>query len=94
MCRPKHVEQLRNIGIINSATRLHLVASFYEIIKNHVSFYIECMKDSRIQDAGNNTYVRIRLNLTTSYVKTFLSFLYAYQPFLSQRKDGDFIALV
>ena len=31
MCRPKHVEQLRNIGIINSTTRLHLVGSFYEI---------------------------------------------------------------
>jgi len=31
MCRPKHVEQLRNIGIINSAARLDLVGSFYEI---------------------------------------------------------------
>ena len=31
MCRPKYVEQLRNIGIINSTTRLHLVGSFYEI---------------------------------------------------------------
>ena len=31
MCRPKHVEQLRNIGIINSTTRLHLVGSFCEI---------------------------------------------------------------
>jgi hypothetical protein len=31
MCSPKHVEQLRNIGIINSTTRLHLVGSFYEI---------------------------------------------------------------
>ena len=31
VCRPKHVEQLRNTGIINSATRLHLVGSFYEI---------------------------------------------------------------
>jgi hypothetical protein len=30
VCRPKHVEQLRNIGIINSTTRLHLVGSFYE----------------------------------------------------------------
>ena len=30
MCRPKHVEKLRNIGIINSTTRLHLVGSFYE----------------------------------------------------------------
>jgi len=31
VCRLKHVEQLRNIGIINSNTRLHLVGSFYEI---------------------------------------------------------------
>ena len=31
MCRPKHVEELRNIGIINSSTRSHLVGSFYEI---------------------------------------------------------------
>jgi hypothetical protein len=30
-CRPKHVEQLRNIGIINSTTRLNLVSSFHEI---------------------------------------------------------------
>jgi len=33
VCRPKHVEQLRNTGIINSATRLHLVGSFYEFYK-------------------------------------------------------------
>ena len=32
MCRPKHVEQLRNTIIINSTTRLHLVGSFYEIL--------------------------------------------------------------
>jgi hypothetical protein len=31
VCRPKPVEQLRNIGIINSTTRLHLVGYFYEI---------------------------------------------------------------
>jgi hypothetical protein len=30
VCRPKHVKQLRNIGIINSTTRLHLGGSFYE----------------------------------------------------------------
>jgi len=30
VCLPKHVEQLTNIGIINSTTRLHLVGSFYE----------------------------------------------------------------
>jgi len=31
VCRPKHVEPLRNNGLINSTTRLHLVGSFYEI---------------------------------------------------------------
>jgi len=31
VCRPKHVEQLRNTGIINSTTRSHIVGSFYEI---------------------------------------------------------------
>jgi len=31
VCRPKHVEQLRNNGIISSTARLHLVGSFYEI---------------------------------------------------------------
>ena len=30
-CRPKHVEQLRNIGIINSTTRSRPVGSFCEI---------------------------------------------------------------
>ena len=30
MCRPKHVEQLRNTGIINSTTLSHFVGSFYE----------------------------------------------------------------
>ena len=46
MCRPKHVEQLRNTGIINSTTRLHLVGSFYEIyITMHGSMNIKgCRK--------------------------------------------------
>jgi hypothetical protein len=30
-CRSKHVEKLRNIGIINSTTRSHLVCYFYTI---------------------------------------------------------------
>ena len=42
VCRPKHVEQLRNIGVINSTTRLHLVGSFYEIyITMHGSMNIK-----------------------------------------------------
>jgi len=31
VCRSKHVEQLRNIGIINSTTRSRLVGYFYKI---------------------------------------------------------------
>jgi len=34
VCRPKHVEQLKNIGIINSTTWSHLVGSFYDIPKS------------------------------------------------------------
>jgi hypothetical protein len=34
VCRSKHVEQLRNIGIINSTTRSHLVSYFYRIWLN------------------------------------------------------------
>jgi len=42
MYRPKHAEQLRNIGIINSTTRLHLVGSFYEFfITMHGSMNIK-----------------------------------------------------
>jgi len=42
VCRSKHVEQLRNIGIINSTTWLHLVGSFYEFyITMHGSMTIE-----------------------------------------------------
>jgi hypothetical protein len=42
VCRPKYVEQLRNIGIINSTIRLHLVGSFYEIyIMMHGSMNIK-----------------------------------------------------
>jgi hypothetical protein len=42
VCRPKHVEQLRNIGIINSTTRLHLFGSFYE-------FYITMHRSMNIK---------------------------------------------
>jgi hypothetical protein len=31
VCSPKHVEQLINIGIINSTTQSHFVGSFYEL---------------------------------------------------------------
>jgi hypothetical protein len=41
VCRPKHVEQLRNIEIINSTTRLHLVGYFYEICWRSITVFVE-----------------------------------------------------
>jgi len=42
VCGPKRVKQLRNTRIINYATRLHLVGSFYEIyITTHGSVNIK-----------------------------------------------------
>ena len=42
MCRSKHVEQLRNTGIINSTTLLHLFGYFYKIyIMMHGSMNIK-----------------------------------------------------
>ena len=38
VCRPKHVEQLRNIGIINCTTQPHLVGSFCEIYYDNFGF--------------------------------------------------------
>ena len=50
MCRQKHVEQVRNIGIINSTTRLHLVGSFCEFyITMHGSMNIK-FKESGFHD--------------------------------------------
>ena len=44
MCRPKHVEQLRNTGIINSTTQLHLLVTFYETdicrLGKYVNFFL------------------------------------------------------
>jgi len=49
VCRPKHVEQLRNIGIINSTTRWHLVCSFYEIYTTmHGSMNIKFIDKFRV----------------------------------------------
>jgi len=49
VCRSKHVEQLRNIGIINSTTQSHLVGYFYKIyIMMHGSMNIKLQVISRI----------------------------------------------
>jgi len=49
----KHVEQLRNIGIINSTTRPHLVGSFFEIyITMHRSMNIKVVDVNYISLSG------------------------------------------
>ena len=61
-CLPKHVEQLRNIGIINSTTRSHLVGSFYVFyITMHGSMNIKCCTSSNEIDSpvrGQTVYTR------------------------------------
>jgi len=54
VCRPKHVEQLRNIGIINSTTRSHLVGSFCVI-------YITMQGSVNIMMINNHLETRIGL---------------------------------
>ena len=51
MCRSKHVEQLRNIGIINSTTRSHLVGYFCTIyVRIHYVQNVEFEKVSQDED--------------------------------------------
>jgi hypothetical protein len=59
MCRPKYVEQLRNIGIISSTSRLHLVGSLYEIV---VKYYIHI----------RNIVARKICNIRSVYIHTHL----------------------
>ena len=51
MCRSKHVEQLRSIGIINSNTRSHLVGHFYTICTHKVlvAIAISLILEGRIE---------------------------------------------
>jgi len=64
VCRPKHVEQLRNIGIINSITRLHLVGSFYEIyITMHGSMNIRFTLGVFNEDSDKSYAEHIRFDL-------------------------------
>ena len=60
MCRSKHVQQLRNIGIINSTTRSHLVGYFYTIcITMHGSMNIKYSSCRQPQ-----TYVKLEDAIT------------------------------
>ena len=69
MCRPKHVEQLRNIGIINSTTRLHLVGSFCEMyITMHGSMNIMSVFINRTSKALNNLHFEFSDTMTVANI--------------------------
>jgi hypothetical protein len=60
VCRPKHVEPLRNTGIINCTTRLHLVSSFYEIyITMHGSMNIKRQNTYVFRHRAERNYVSL-----------------------------------
>jgi hypothetical protein len=48
MCRSKHFEQLRNIGIINSTTWSHLFGYFYKILMELLIIFSE-MNDIKFE---------------------------------------------
>ena len=97
MCHPKHVEQLRNIGIVNSTTRLHLVGSFYKI-------YITMHGSMNINSTASYSYslihVCLKLTLCVELFCKFWHFIFHYLrhdgqtsfPFCAQTKH--FIVLV
>jgi hypothetical protein len=64
MCRPKHVEQLRSIGIINSTTRPHLVCSLYEM---NLLFYERKLR------FVNDLLVKFKINTFELKLKTLKS---------------------
>jgi hypothetical protein len=77
VCRSKHVEQLRNIGIINSTARSHLVDYFYKIFTVLFLFVLNlvyCSPAIKITDWNNspklarNTY---HVLLNTVRLKVF-----------------------
>jgi len=85
VCRPKHVEQLRNTGIINSNTRSHLVGSFYEIyiamhgsmnIKNIKSpeYFVEfCRRTRRHMSKHRKQHTKME-DTPSTFVKTLFCF--------------------
>jgi hypothetical protein len=76
MCLPKHVEQLRNIGIINSTTQLHLVSSFYEFyvtmhgsmnIKNRENFAKNSLPRLLHECVKRNTWLESNTTVTPGF---------------------------
>jgi len=85
MCRSKHVEQLRNIGIINSTTRSHLVGYFYKIyIMMHGSMNIKYCKCWRclhetwysacVREEGHEIEIKQRWVNAKTYIRLEIHF--------------------
>jgi hypothetical protein len=70
MCPPKHIEQLRNIGIINSTTRLHLVGSFCE-------FYITMHGSMNIKLVSSLVYLSFTIDCKREWIFFFYKYLVA-----------------
>jgi hypothetical protein len=58
VCRSKHVEQLRNIGIINSTTRSHLVCYFNKIYVGILVTLDDCVVEASVWNPGAATFIR------------------------------------
>jgi hypothetical protein len=92
VCRLKHVEQLRNIGIISSTKRSHLIDSFYEIyIMMHGSMNIKLIKIFGYLDMLS--FVRISLLILIGHVnrmisKRTVSEVFGYNPQGSRLRIG------
>jgi len=72
VCLSKHVEQLRNTGIINSTTRSHLVGYFYTIyIMMHGSINIKFFPNLR-QNFNSLSHFRSFMHKTTSQMVKYL----------------------
>ena len=85
MCRSKHVEQLRNTGIINSTIRLHLVGYFYKI-------YFRVLLYGSLQ-LKKITLLHARLSTVTSLLGDYCTFMAVTEKFgvhiLSYRARGN-----
>jgi hypothetical protein len=72
VCHWKHVEQLRNIGIINSTRRSHLVGYFYTIyIRIHYGQNVEFERVSQGEDVFSLFFARWLLNELPYFKKLY-----------------------
>ena len=94
MCRPKRVKQLRNIGIINSTTWLHLVGSFYEIyitmhgsmnINSNWSYFLYILKRFHTRRLKHNILYIISTE-TIAYIYIYIYILITKACWLNRSK--------